>query len=178
MPHKVKIHQDRIERAIVEIPGEEILTAWQQGNDRFEQDTLAFWQAQDLLPSSATPEDRLKELAAIAYIDNEFAGVATSRIGAYDALKANFAFIRIAVVPAFRLNYLQIRLSAHAHQLMENFALEHPELELSGVAVVRQADFQETRKTPPVSLSNKTVMVNYNDKGHQVRVRWFPHVRV
>lgn len=178
MAHRIKQHQDRIERAQEAMPGEQILTAWQLNDPRLQKDALNWWRQSKILPAEATIQSRLEELAAVGYVNDEFAGTVTAVIGQYEPLHRKFAFLRISVVPAFRLNYLQIRLSAHAHEIMEALALERPDLNIAGIAVVREAAFQPDRKTPPVSPSNKTVLVGYNKNDDQVRVKWFPHIRV
>lgn len=86
--------------------------------------------------------------------------------------------MRIYVEDDFRLHYLQLRLSAFTNDILKQWSMDHPRAGLSGIASVRQGEHQRERKTAPVSPRNQSVLVGYNSQGHQIRIRWFDHVRV
>lgn len=170
--------EDRSLISLVPLDGEEILPAWQVGNPKFAADARTWWDEAGALPEGIEGEDRVNEMLAIAYVEGEFAGVTTAVISPYEPLRCNFAVLRIAVVPEFRRHYLQIRLAVRSREMMEAYSLQHPDEGISGMITVRQAPFQATRISPPVGVETRSTFITYNEKGHQLRVRWFSHIRV
>ncbi len=165
-------------KELVSLPGEIISEAWQQTDPGLEADVGEFWRESGILPSGTTIDSRLKELVAVAYVGDKLAGMTTTVIGDYLPLRNKFAFLRITVLPDYRLNYLQIRLSVKSKQIMAAYAKHSPSEGIGGIATVRQADYQATRLTPPCTPSTKSTLIGYNANKQQVRVNWFEHTKV
>lgn len=160
------------------LAGERIDNAWMQNNKELERDAISLWQKRDVLPEGTAPQERVKELVCVAYVDDVIAGLLTASTGRYEPLKHSLAFIRIHIEKEYRLNYLQIRLATRADEILRDWSIARPDLGLAGTARVRQAEFQRDRLTPAVSPTNRSVLVGYNKQGEQVRVKWFDHIRV
>lgn len=167
-----------IENARVPIDGEQIFPAWRLGDPDFEKDAIAFWNELGIMASEEETRKRAGQLVCVGYVNDVLAGVQTADIGEYPPLKQKFAFFRAAVAPAYRLNYLQVRMATRTQEILENWARDNPEEEVAGVAIVMEASFQANRRMPPVTPTNKTVLVGFNESGHQIRIKWFDHIRV
>ncbi len=165
-------------KELVALPGEAMHEAWQRSDARLEADVGEYWRETGILPSGTTIESRLKELVAVAYVGDKLAGMTTTHIGNYAPLRNKLAFLRITVLPDYRLHYLQIRLSVKSKQIMAAYAKRSPSEGIGGIATVRQADYQATRQTPPCTPSTKSTLIGYNANHQQVRVNWFEHTRV
>ncbi len=160
------------------LAGERIQNAWMQNNKDLERDAISLWEKRSVLPEGTAPEERAKELVCVAYVDDAIAGLLTAATGRHEPLKHSFAFVRIHIEEEYRLNYLQIRLATRANEILSDWSISRPDFGLAGTANVRQADFQRGRLTPPVSPTNRSILVGYNNQGQQVRIKWFDHIRV
>lgn len=165
-------------KELVALPGEIISEAWQKADPGLESDVGEYWRESGILPSGATIESRLKELVAVAYVGDRLAGMTTTAIGDYSPLRGKFAFLRMTVLPDYRLNYLQHRLAVKSKQIMAAYAKRNPSEGIGGIVTIRQADYQATRLTPPRTPSTKSTLIGYNANKQQIRVNWFEHTKV
>lgn len=160
------------------IPGEVILDIWHKPDQKVTSDVSDYWNEPGVLSETSVPEERLKQLLAVAYVDDQLAGITTAVIVEYEALKCKFAFLRIAILPDFRLHYLQQRIALSSKEFMSAYSKEHPSLHLFGMMTVRQASYQATRMTPPRTPTTGSTLIDYTEKGQQRRINWFDHARV
>ena len=160
------------------LPGELIEEAWQKSDQRLESDVGDYWQENDILPEGTSIEARLEQLVAVAHVGAELAGMTTAVIVKYSPLRTKFVYLRIMVLPEFRLNYLQIRLSIESKRIMAAYAKRNLSQGISGMMTVRQADYQATRKTAPRTPATQSTLIGYTKRNEQRRINWFDHVRM
>jgi hypothetical protein len=156
----------------------EIRPAWRRDDPQIEADAIAFWARLRLLPADASPEERAKELIAAAYRDGQLVAVSTATIEWFDHLRARFAVLRGATDPAHRRGRAQLALAVPSRDLLERWALDHPEERLAGgIAFVETAEWGEFARLPVWPESELTFIGHATD-GRQVRVAWFDHYRL
>ena len=156
----------------------EIRPAWRRDDPRIEADAIAFWKRLDLLPHGESPEQRAKELIAAAYRGDRLVAVSTATIEWFAHLRARFAVIRGATDPEHRRARAQLALAVPSRNLLERWALDHPEEKLAGgIAFVDTAEWGEFAKVPVWPESELTFIGHATD-GRQVRVAWFDHYRL
>jgi hypothetical protein len=158
--------------------GLEIRAAWRRDDPRIEADAIDFWKRLDVLPPDVTPEQRVKELIAVAYQDGRLVSVATATIERFEHLRANFAVLRGATDPAFRRSGAQLALAVPSRRLLEQWAADHPEAGLAGgLAFLDPAEWGGFARIPVWPESGLT-FIGYATDGRQVRVAWFDDYRV
>jgi hypothetical protein len=166
--------------AVPPTPGDaiEIRPAWRRNDPQIEADAIAFWTRLRLLPPDASPEDRVKELIAAAYRDGRLVAVSTATIEWFDHLRARFAVLRGATDPAHRRGRAQLALAAPSRDLLERWALDHPEERLAGgIAFVETSEWGDFARLP-VWPESELTFIGLATDGRQVRVAWFDHYRV
>lgn len=156
----------------------EIRAAWKQEDAAIEQDAVDFWQNVVKLPANADPKDRAKELVAAAYTEGSMAGLSTAQVVIMEETRHKFALYRIAVAPKFRQAELMRTLVRATYSVLEKWSLANRDRELSGIAAVFQAPELQQVRRPPVTEAPHLMLVAYNDRDEQLRIRWFDHVRV
>jgi hypothetical protein len=147
--------------------------AWRKDDADLERDAVDFWNRTGILPQGVSPEERAKELAAIAYQDGSVAAVATAALLHYEPLRARFAFFRCAVDPARRRGLISTAITVFARDAIERWAAAHPEEKVAGLAaIIESADLQQRARAPcwPQTRLN---LVAFTPEGRQVRVAWF-----
>jgi hypothetical protein len=156
----------------------EIRAAWRRDDPEIEADAIAFWKRLGLLPPDTSPEVRAKELIAAAYRGGRLIAVSTATIEWFDHLRARFAVLRGATDPEHRRGRAQLALAVPSRELLERWALDHPEERLAGgIAFVDTSEWGDFAKLPVWPESGLTYIGNASD-GRQVRVAWFDHYRL
>jgi hypothetical protein len=158
--------------------GIEIRAAWRRDDPQIEADAIEFWTRLDLLPRDAAPEQRAKELIAAAYRDGRLIAVSTATIEWFEHLRARFAVLRGATDPAHRRSRAQLALAVPSRQVLERWALDHPEEKLAGgLAFVETAEWGDFARLP-VWPESDLALIGYTTDGRQVRAAWFDHYRL
>jgi GNAT superfamily N-acetyltransferase len=150
-------------------------TAWQKNDPKLEADALALWSALDALPANTTPEQRVKELAVLAYDGATLAGVSTLAIRHFDVLRQKFAFFREVVHPDYRRQSLGRFLTRETRRMIETWALENRDQNLAGMAAIYQAPGVGKRA---ISRQSRMALIGYTEFNEQVRASWFDHFEV
>ncbi|MGV8995927.1 MAG: hypothetical protein ACOH12_03155 [Parvibaculaceae bacterium] len=151
------------------------VTAWRKNDPKLEADATRFWEAHELLPAGKTAEDRIKELAVLAYDGEQVIGVSTVNIRYFDMLRQKFAFFREAIAPDYRLQSAGRDLTVQTRKAIEAYALAHLEEEIAGLAAILQAPGIGKRA---IGRQGRLALIGYTDFNEQVRVAWFDHFRV
>jgi hypothetical protein len=156
----------------------EVRAAWRRDDPQIEADAIAFWTRLDLLPPGASAEERAKELIAAAYRGDTLVAVSTATIEYFPHLRARFAVLRGATDPGHRRGRAQLALAVPSRNLLERWALDHPEEKLAGgLAFVETAEWGDFAKLPVWPESELTFIGHATD-GRQVRIAWFDHFRL
>jgi hypothetical protein len=158
--------------------GAEVRVGWMKADPVIEADAKALWQRMGRMDGKVDLDGRASEILGAAYIDGQLAAVSTAFIRELPFLRANFAMFRCMIAPEFRLKSLSRFMSVHGRQVLEAWALEHPEADLSGMATVHQADLRNNRKSRPVKRGSQMVLVGYTTEGEKILVAWFDHIVV
>jgi hypothetical protein len=152
--------------------------AWRRDDAAIEADAIAFWQRLNILPAGIAPEARAKELAAAAYKDGRLVGVSTATLGVHENLRARFAWLRAAVDPAYRRTRAAFGLALYTRDVIERWALEHPQERVAGLAAIIESPDLAAREKEPWWPTTRFGLVGYNAAGRQVRVSWFEDYRL
>ncbi|MDB5691245.1 MAG: hypothetical protein JWO81_308 [Alphaproteobacteria bacterium] len=156
----------------------EIRAAWRRDDPRIEADAIAFWERLGLLPPGTSPEQRAKELIAVAYRGDRLVAVSTATIEWFEHLRARFAVLRGATDPEHRRSRAQLALAMPSRDALERWALDHPEEKLAGgLAFVETGEWGDFARLP-VWPQSDLALVGYTKDGRQVRAAWFDHYRL
>jgi hypothetical protein len=159
-------------------PDIEVRPAWRRDDPAIEADAIDFWTRLKLLPSGVAPEQRAKELIAAAYRDGRLIAVSTATIEWVAFLRARFAILRGATDPAHRRGHAQLALAVPSRDLLERWALDHPEERLAGgLAVIDGGEWGDFLKLPVWPYS-ELGLVGHTKDGRQIRAAWFGHYRL
>lgn len=146
--------------------------AWRKDDPKLEADAAAFWREHNLLPADVTADERLKQLAVLAYDGDKLIGLSTLRINYFNMLRQKFAFLREAVAPDYRLQSVSRDLAVQTRKVIEPYALAHPQEEIAGMAAVYQAPGIGKRA---IGRQGRMALIGYTANDEQVRVAWFDH---
>lgn len=152
--------------------------AWRRGDPAIEAEAVAFWRRLAILPPDVAPEDRAKELAALAYRRGELIGVSTATLQRIDSLRGRFAFARAAIDPAHRRTHAAIALIVYTRDLLERWSEEHPEEALAGLTAVIENREIAARLREPYWPVTRLGLVGHTADGRQIRVAWFANGRI
>jgi GNAT superfamily N-acetyltransferase len=152
--------------------------AWRKADPGIEADAKALWRRLSVLPEGVDMDLRAEEIVVAAYVGEELAGVSTAFIRPIEFLRHRFAMLRGMVAPEFRMHNIGRRLVFHSRLVLEEWAREHPEEGVMGVAGVLQNRGLVEKPRLPTSPVGAFTLVGYTDAGEQIRVAWFDHVRV
>lgn len=159
-------------------PDYELRPAWRLGDQAIERDAVAFWRKIAILPADVRPEERARELVAVAYRGDSLVGVTTAVPARIEALRGRFAMLRGSVDPAHRRSRLGFDLLLFSRELLERWSQEHPEEKMLGLgAVIESPDLAE-RARQPFWPQSRMGLVGYTPEGRQIRVGWFAHARL
>ena len=160
------------------IPGYELRPAWRRDDPRIEADAIAFWGRLGILPPGVAPEQRAKELVAVAYREDEIVGVLTAVIERVEQVRTRLAMIRSAVDPAHRRAHVSLALTLHARALLAAWSRDHPDEKLGGLgALVGGGELAERARQPRWPQTG-FLIAGYRPDGRQLRISWFEDFRV
>lgn len=148
---------------------------WAKNDPAQEEEAMAFWTAQNALQGELAPDQRVKQLAVMAYGDGKLVGVSTLNVQYFETLRQKFAFVRELVHRDHRLEHISIALTEKTRECIEEYALAHPEEQIMGMAAVFQAPGIGKR---PISRGGNLSLIGYTPNNEQVRAMWFKHARV
>lgn len=156
----------------------EFRAAWRKGDPALERDATAFWGELKLLPSTATVEDRLKELCAVAYSGDKVVAVSTAVAAHLKSLRSNLAMYRCAVSPQARQKDVATRITLFSRDVLEEWSLAHPEERLMGLGTIVQSRLLIENLPQAIWPDTKFVFIGYSSNGYPMRVLWFPHATI
>jgi hypothetical protein len=93
-------------------------------------------------------------------------------------LRARFAVFRAAVDPAHQRTHAAIALAVYTRDLLEQWAEQHPEEALAGLAAVIENQEIAARLREPYWPVTRLSLVGHTAEGRQIRVAWFRNGRV
>jgi hypothetical protein len=158
-------------------PGFDLRPAWRLDDQAIERDAVDFWTRTGILPPDVTPQQRAKELVAVAYKDSRIVGVLTAQVGRLAQVRARLAFVRGAVDPEHRRGHIGLVLFLYARDLLERWSADHPKERLAGLgAFVESKELAERAKrgNGPTRLG----LIGFTPDGRQIRVCWFRDFRL
>jgi GNAT superfamily N-acetyltransferase len=159
-------------------PDVDFRAAWKLDDAQLEADAIDFWSRTGILPRSATPEDRVKELLALAYKDGKAIAVMTAKVGRFDQVRARLAFTRGAVDPEYRRSHIGFVLFFFARDLLVRWGAEHPEERLAGLGSFIESRELAERARKPYGDPTGFGVVGFMPDGRQIRVSWFREFRL
>ena len=156
----------------------DVRIAWRRDDPQIEADAIAFWNRVNVLPADVRPEDRVKELVAVAYRDGKIVAVSTAILEFIPKLRARFAVLRGATDPAHRRHGAMWALAVPVRETLERWSLDHPEEKVAGrIGFAEPNAWGDLMKMPVVPIS-ELMLFGYDDLGRQVRGAWFDHFRL
>lgn len=158
--------------------GYDLRPAWRLDDARIEADAIAFWRRLDILPPDVTPEQRAKELGAVAYKDGRLVGVTTASLGRLEIVRARLAMLRGAVDPDHRRSHVAMALAVYTRELIQRWSKEHPEEKVAGLGAIIESPDLLARQREPFWPTTRFGVVGYRADGRQIRVSWFEDFRL
>lgn len=158
--------------------GFDLRPAWRLDDAAIAADAVAFWTRLNLLPPEVRPEQRAKELVAVAYKDGRIAGVCTAQLARLEQVRARLAMIRSATDPDYRRGYSSQALTIYARELLEAWSKAHPEEKVAGMGAVIQSENLRDRGKEPIWPTTRLTLIGYTPDDNQVRLYWFEHARL
>ena len=152
-----------------------LVTAWRRNDPKLETDVMALWHELNILPPDAKAEERIKEIAVLAYDDDVLIGVSSLEINYFEQMRQKFAFVREFIRPEYRKNQIANALVRHTREMIESYALAHLEEAIAGLAAIFQTPHLGRRA---IGLDSGMILVGYTRKHEQVRAGWFEHFTV
>ncbi|MGV8995926.1 MAG: hypothetical protein ACOH12_03150 [Parvibaculaceae bacterium] len=153
----------------------EYVEAWKKNDPKLESDARRIWSDPGVLPPGIGAEDRIEQLAVVAYENGELAGLSTLNVLTFSPLKQKFAFFRGYVLPDFRLREVGRDIVLETYNRIEAYALANPQEKIAGMmAVVQIPNVGEN----PQGKKIKMTLIGYTNDNQQVRLTWFDHFRV
>lgn len=151
------------------------VSGWRKRDEKLEQDAIALWREQGILPAGVNPEDRAREICCLVYDGSKLAGISTVAIQPYRPLRnMRFGFARVFVSPEFEQQELAIGLATECRRVLEEWSVANPQEKLHGMAAVYQS---HKLGRYPIGKSGLT-LVGFTPEGHQIRIAWFNHLPV
>lgn len=160
------------------IPGFALRPAWRLNDARIEADAIAFWTRLNILPRGVRPEERARELIAVAYKDDAIVGVHSATIGYLEQVRSRLAMLRSAVDPAYRRSRVSMALSLYSRALLERWARDNPAERLGGLGAIVESQQLAERGKEPYWPQTRFILAGYTGDGRQIRVSWFEDFRV
>lgn len=156
----------------------ELRPAWRRDDPRIAADAIAFWSRLGILPPDVSPEERARELSAVAYKDGRIVGVHTVVLARLEMVRARLAMLRSAVDPDFRRTHVSFALSLMTRDILETWSADHPEERLAGLGAIIEGPNLFARARQPFWPATRLGIVGYLPDGRQVRVSWFEDFRL
>jgi hypothetical protein len=152
--------------------------AWQQNDAKLTAVAIEFWRHFGALPASVTPEDRVKELCAVAYVGDEVVGVSTIELQHAPRLRCRLGFFRCFVSPQQAHRRIARRLTVCSRELLEQWSKENPQEKILGMATILTNPNFDLLARRPKWGDAKLWLIGYTAKGEQIRLTWFDHARL
>jgi hypothetical protein len=152
--------------------------AWRLNDPQTEKDAAEFWNRLGILPGNVSPEERAKELIAVAYRDGRIVGVHTAKLGRPDQVRARLAMLRSAVDPDCRRTRVSFALTLYSRALLERWSKERPEERLAGLGAILESRELAGRGQEPFWPTTRFILIGYMPDGRQLRVSWFEDFRL
>lgn len=149
--------------------------AWRRDDPALEAEAAAFWKRLGILPAGVTPEQRAKELVAVARRGNELIGVSTATLDRYIPLQARMAFLRAAIDPEHRRSHAGIALGVGSREILERWAAENPAECVGGIVGLLENRGIGPPLLEPVWPTTRLSLIGFTPQGLQVRAYWFKH---
>jgi hypothetical protein len=151
--------------------------AWRLHDLKIEKDAQDLWRKLKMIPESEI-QQRLKQLCAAAYAKDEVVAIATAEPIFLSHLR--FLHYRCAVSPSYRRHEMAWRLTAFAHDLLEQWSLANPQEKISGLLATMEAREFAGHLGAPILPKHglNLVFIGYKPTGEQLRAMWFEHANV
>ncbi|MEA3015071.1 MAG: hypothetical protein QOD42_3616 [Sphingomonadales bacterium] len=159
-------------------PDFEFRPAWRLNDPQIEKDAVEFWNRLGILPKKVKPEERARELTAVAYKDGRIVGVHTARLGRLDQVRARLAMLRSAVDPDCRRTRVSFALTLYTRALLERWSKEHPEERLAGLGAILESRELAGRGNEPYWPTTRFILAGFMPDGRQLRISWFEDFRL
>lgn len=152
-------------------------SAWRLHDLKIEKDAQDLWRGLKMIPE-AEIQQRLKQLCAAAYVDGELVAIATAEPIFLSHLR--FLHYRCAVSPTYRRHEMAWRLTAFAHDLLEQWSLANPQEKISGLLATMEAREFSGHLGAPILPKHglNLVFIGHKPTGEQLRAMWFKHANV
>lgn len=160
------------------IPGFELRPAWRRDDAQVEADAVAFWKRLDILPADVSPQQRVKELIAVAYKDGQVVGVNTATLERVEQVRARLAMLRGAVDPEHRRTHVAMALTLYSRALLERWSAENPHERLAGLGGIIESEQLAERGKQPYWPQTRFILAGFLKDGRQLRLSWFEDFRI
>ena len=151
------------------------VSGWRQRDPKIEADVVAVWREQGILPPGTAPEERARQICAVAYDGNKVCGISTVEIAPYAPLRnKRFGFLRVFTLPDYSQQTVAIGLATECREILRAWSIANPAERLAGMAAVYQSP---KLGHYPIGESGLT-LIGYTREGYQMRVIWFNHLRL
>ncbi|MGV8995415.1 MAG: hypothetical protein ACOH12_00525 [Parvibaculaceae bacterium] len=156
--------------------GVSYLPAWRLDSARYEADAIAMWSEMGALGAGVRPEERAKELAALAYRNGQLIGITTAVLHHYPPLRQRFAFMRMLLRPDAAQDGIDVPLAVEFRETLRQWSRDNPSELVAGCGAIVLAGTEKYAERPV--LETGLALAGYTDEGHQVRVFWWDHFRI
>ena len=150
-------------------------TCWLLRDPAIERDVLAFWREEQFLPSVADAAMRLKDICVVAYDGARIIAVLEARLRVLQMVRSRIAMLRLAVSPAMRQSRLATEMIPVGQRVLEQWSVENPQEKLMGTGCIVQTKVADQKLRQPVWPQSSLMVINYTQKGEQMRLAWFKH---
>jgi len=153
-------------------------TAWRRNDEDLQRDAKAFWQSHTRLPANVTPDERARELCAVAFRDDSAVGVSTATVELIPQFRCHMAVYRCSVAKGFlALPPLSWSITDYSRTVLEQWSLENPGEKVMGLFAVVQARALIERY-PHIVGPAQMNFAGFTPAGFPVRVAWFRHATI
>jgi hypothetical protein len=153
-------------------------SAWRKNDPDIETDVLAFWRANNLIPPTANPAERLRELCTVAYEDGRLIAVSTAKITEVGFVRSLIAMWRCAIAPDRRGQHISTEMGRVSREVLEEWSRDHPEERVMGMGTAIQTANLDEKKKRPIWKASGLVFVGYSAQDQQLRIAWFDHAEI
>ena len=155
-----------------------MVPAWQRNDAKIAKDATDFWLKLRALPPTVSPEKRLSELCAAAYVGDELVGVSTIELNQSPLLRCRLGLYRCLVSPAHAHRRIVNRLTLYSRALLEKWSKEHPDEKVLGMAAILENPNFDIIAKRPMWRGTNLGLIGYTPEGLQIRLTWFDHARL
>lgn len=151
--------------------------AWRRADPKLENHAKEFWARLKILPANVSADDRVKELAVVAYSNERIVGVSTATIDFIPQFKSNMTLFRCACETALRRTPLSEQITDYTRRLLETWSEENPDERVMGMMVIVESP-QLVRNYPSVFGPASLNFAGFSERGFPLRVAWFKHATI